>query len=752
MVNFTELWQAYQKAVSDLLAERTPAGHWEGRLASSALATATAIGALALVRQKGGPGGPETDRLIAAGLQWLARSQNPDGGWGDTDRSPSNIATTMLVRAAVHLADRLYIAPSQGAVSPADPLSPFSQKPTERFAHLLERAARYIELQGGLECLRRRYGKDQTFAVPILTMYALAGLVGWQEVRPLPFEWAVLPHQVLGWVRLPVVSYAIPALVAMGQARFFHLPPRNPLLRWLRRSLVEKTLQVLEAKQPRSGGFLEAVPLTSFVAMALASTQRANHPVVHRAVDFLIRTYRPEGAWPIDVNLATWVTTLSLNALLGPGDRLLRCGPNPNFPSDGDFETGFAELAARYRETACSGWPWLLACQHQKIHPFTHSAPGGWGWTNLDGAVPDSDDTAGALLALAAIYRFVQEELSPHDRRRIVQAAAQGLRWLMDLQNRDGGWPTFCRGWGALPFDRSGTDLTAHALRALGAWKGLIAQGALTEEGMSGQFPVSLRQIQRAIHRGLRYLESAQNPDGSWTPLWFGNVYWPREENPIYGTARVVLAYRDLGQWHHPAVQRGCQWLLTHQNPDGGWGGHPLEPSQTPPHQTDPPPESPETSFSARVQQTCQPTQPGQFSRPMDWQSSVEETALALEALLADPQVGVLLRQRSEWKEPSLPVPPVEPKFSCPDVPSSKEQTPRKATSQAMLPRAIERALGWLMRAVQEGRHQQPEPIGLYFARLWYYENLYPLVFTVSTLGQAICRWLPQGSPKAKQT
>src|SRR5262249_58268730 len=48
--------------------------------------------------------------------------------------------------------------------------------------------------------------------------------------------------------------------------------------------------------------------------------------------------------------------------------------------------------------------------------------------------------------------------------------ALAGLRWLGELQNRDGGWPTFCRGWGKLPFDRSGSDLTAHALRALRAW------------------------------------------------------------------------------------------------------------------------------------------------------------------------------------------------------------------------------------------------------------------------------------------
>ena len=40
----------------------------------------------------------------AIGLDYLAAHQNPDGGWGDTDRSYSNIATTMLVRAAFHLA------------------------------------------------------------------------------------------------------------------------------------------------------------------------------------------------------------------------------------------------------------------------------------------------------------------------------------------------------------------------------------------------------------------------------------------------------------------------------------------------------------------------------------------------------------------------------------------------------------------------------------------------------------------------
>ena len=925
MITWNELWEAYKRVCADMLAERTAQGHWEGRLASSALATATAIGALSLVlhhrktsgHQEGsgrsvqappgrsqrasdqqpdppdpsegefpdpsvpeppgpseseptglsavdspnpsgpehpGPSTAEIARLIHAGLEWLARTQNPDGGWGDTDRSPSNIATTMLVRAAVHLADLLdwnclgidqagssgssgdqaglsglagvrggpsgstgeQPGPSNlsgdqagapdsvgdracqigsaevvgvpsgsagavgGSAQAAQPVPFGVQKPTQRFARLLERAVRYIEQQGGLEGLRRRYGKDQTFAVPILTMYALAGLVGWEEVRPLPFEWAVLPHRLLGWVRLPVVSYAIPALVAMGQARFFHLPPGNPLLRWLRAALVEKTLQVLEAKQPASGGFLEAVPLTSFVLMALAGTGRAWHPVVRRGVDFLLRTFRPEGAWPIDANLATWVTTLSLNALLGPvvkaegpsvepeapgvgpeGPVVKPGGPGvgpegsgteaeppaSSFPpEDRISRQGAFALAAMRRETAQRCLPWLLECQHKTIHPFTYSPPGGWGWSDLPGAVPDADDTSGALLALAAIYRELHEELSADQRRRILQAAVLGLRWLLDLQNRDGGWPTFCRGWGALPFDRSATDLTAHALRALAAWKTLHCQPTFSEAFSAGPCPVSLREIRRAIRQGIRFLARSQNPDGSWTPLWFGNAYWPGEENPIYGTARVLLAYRDLALGDDPAAQRGRAWLLAHQNPDGGWGGRPRSAGQSPEHPVNFPLGNQKNNCFSSDGPEPRPNQPAQSCSRCDWESSVEETALALEALLTDPRAADLLRPLADSPAAGAVGQPAssllrlsaDPSRQNTNVPPYTPPSHPGGSEEQTIHAALVRALAWLVRAVQEGRHRQPEPIGLYFARLWYYEKMYPLVFALSALGQAI--------------
>ena len=95
---------------------------------------------------------------------------------------------------------------------------------------------------------------------------------------------------------------------------------------------------------------------------------------------------------------------------------------------------------------------WLLKQQYVERHPYTGAEPGGWAWTDLPGGVPDCDDTPGAVIVLCHLGPWEQWGFARN--------------WMGGLQNRDGGWPTFCRGWGLLAFDRSGSDLTAHALRA----------------------------------------------------------------------------------------------------------------------------------------------------------------------------------------------------------------------------------------------------------------------------------------------
>ena len=340
---------------------------------------------------------------------------------------------------------------------------------------------------------------------------------------------------------------------------------------------------------------------------------QADHPVARRGIDFLKASVREDGSWPIDTNLATWVTTLSVNALLPESLTLAHAD--------------------------CVG-NWLLDQQHRIVHRYTNAAPGGWAWTDLSGGVPDADDTPGAILALL--------KLNPTT-SNLAPSLAAGVKWLLDLQNNDGGWPTFCRGWGALPFDRSTPDLTAHALRALYFWREKqIRSGFHTDE----LYVRLISRIDSAMRAGFAYLARTQRPDGTWFPLWFGNQFSPDEENPVYGVARVLAAYRDCHRLNDSAPQSAIAWLADVQNSDGGWGGAKNTPSST------------------------------------------EETALAVEALLP----------LKKYKE------------SC------------------------DRGLEWLVERVESGTFRNPSPIGLYFAKLWYFERLYPIIFTVSVLARAVER------------
>jgi squalene-hopene/tetraprenyl-beta-curcumene cyclase len=540
---------------------------------------------------------PRWRALAVGGLQWLSEHQNADGGFGDTVLSVSNISTTMLVHAVFHFAAGL------GCSDPAG-----------RYPQVCAAAAAYVQRAGGVPALLQRYGRDRTFSVPILTHCALAGIVDWREVIPLPFELACVPQKFYAALRLPVVSYALPALIAIGQVIFRKQGHWNPLLRWLRNASIQRSLKVLESIQPVNGGFLEATPLTSFVCMSLIGCGLLQHPVVQKCLQFIESSVRSDGSWPIDTNLTTWVTTLSVNALQGAVDQ--------------DWRQCVDVSAVRN---------WLMGQQYRVVHPYTGAAPGGWSWTDLPGGVPDADDTPGAMLAVLNL-RGEGESYSQAERASLLQAGT----WLLGLQNRDGGWPTFCRGWGALPFDRSSCDLTAHVLRAFQLWNQRLG------------FPDP--QFRKSMDRGVSYLLRQQRGDGTWLPLWFGNQFHRDDENPLYGTTRVLRAFASLDLLGTIAAERGVRWLVQNQNEDGGW------------------------------------------SAVRGISSTVEETGLALEVLSEVAGLGGELGELARG--------------------------------------ASDRAAMWLALRVEAGTVEQPSPIGFYFAKLWYFEALYPLIFAVSGLNR----------------
>ena len=136
-------------------------------------------------------------------------------------------------------------------------------------------------------------------------MCALAGRLGegreaWRHVIPLPFELAALPHQLFAALRLPVVSYALPALIASGE----HVDPAPvpaPA------GLTEEALELLgwldtpEVRLVRTSGGLALPRLCGGdLVQRLGEVRRSTHQGWHEGHDHraIAGASRPTG--PVD--------------------------------------------------------------------------------------------------------------------------------------------------------------------------------------------------------------------------------------------------------------------------------------------------------------------------------------------------------------------------------------------------------------------------------------------------------------------
>ena len=583
----------YNNLVGLLKSERNDAGFWSGRLSSSALGTAVAVVALKI------NGDISDNNLIINGFDWLLDHIYTDGGFGDTPESKSNVSTSLLCYAAISYC-------GEG--------SEHSKKALLSIDNFL--ALQNIDLTKGdvTSSVLKFYGNDFTFSVPILSMLIICGVLDEKastKIPQLPFEFTLFPATWYSLFNLRVVSYAIPALIGVGIFIFKTRKRHNPIMSWIRNRSIKPALQKLEKIVPESGGFLEAIPLTAFVAMCLISSGFGNNPVAAKGLTFLRNQQRSDGSWPIDTDLSTWVTTSSVKAI---GSQM-----------SNEFSTEEIHTLVTHLETI----------QYKEVHPFNLAQPGGWGWTNFSGSVPDVDDTSGAILALLELYSSDIAE---------TEAIINGCQWLTTLQNKDGGFPTFCKGWGRLPFDSSSADLTGHALVAL--TKSLDILG----DKMTNDLQNSIRLC---IARSFGFLWKVQNDNGSWYPLWFGNQFTSDQKNPVYGTAKVAIYLKDSLLYNSlddnmiknigRMLSNAQDYLLKQQNEDGSWGGE------------------------------------------IGIRGTIEESSLAISALIGKDQGAIL--KGFEWLENEY-----------------------------------------------NNNGLRSNPIGLYFAMLWYDEKLYPLIYYIEAL------------------
>ncbi len=177
------------------------------------------------------------------------------------------------------------------------------------------------------------------------------------------------------------------------------------------------------------------------------------------------------------------------------------------------------------------------------------AAPGGWYFEFNNEFYPDVDDTAMVNLGLSHV-----EHPNGRYQRESVQRA---IDWVLSMQCKNGGFASFDKDndkmvFQHIPFadhnamlDPPTVDITGRVLEMLAAY-------GYTRDSV-------------AVKRAIQFIQSEQEPDGSWFGRWGVNY--------IYGTMQVLRGLEAMGVDHHEScIQHGAEWLRSIQNPDGGWG------------------------------------------------------------------------------------------------------------------------------------------------------------------------------------
>ncbi|MCL4541283.1 MAG: hypothetical protein M1396_02935 [Chloroflexi bacterium] len=514
------LTAAIRRTLTYLERERHPNGTWRGRLSSSALATSMAL--LCLRR-----GTTATERNLERAAAWLAATQRADGSWGDAETDEGTVNSTALAVAALVDHDRY------------------------RFAQHIDRGKRWLASMGGFATINDP--QKASLSGPGRTMWAEVGLVPWESIRRLPLEIVLLPEQVRR-----TVSTTFPAFLSLSILHDRHL--RYSLPRRIVRRLVRRwAIQWLRRAQSSDGGFEEAAFLTALVGLCLRET--AGHDVASRCERFVLASQREDGSWPIDRDLESFDSALTIVARSACGDR---------------FESPPDKALQR----------WFYESQFQEECFATGAPPGGWAWAR-PGGWPDLDDTTAALRALLLLGT------PPED-----PAVERSIEFLRAMQNRDGSWATFVKN-SSVPFDLPCPYVTGHTLTAF------------AEAGFTVDDP--------AVSRAVRFLHRVQHRDGSFDAVWFRNAtsgtasvvealtrLGLQDTEMMSGALQWLLSAQDVsGGWGDglrssptaeetswaliallsvnrrtpsidAACERGVSWLLETQRPDGTWSCTPL--------------------------------------------------------------------------------------------------------------------------------------------------------------------------------
>ena len=545
---------AVAKAVAHLSGLQDEAGWWKGDLETNVTMDAEDL----LLRHVLGILEPDD---TARAARWIRSQQRADGSWATFGGGPGDLSTTVEAWVALRLAG-----------DPAD-------------ARHMRAAAGFARSKGGVAATR----------VFTRIWLSLVGLWSWDDVPTIPPEIVLLPP----WVPLNIYDWACWARqTIVPLAVVSSLRPVYP---------VPFGIGELDAGPRRRTGRPTGWDL-AFGVLDKVVKAYARHPVgplrahaVRKAERWILDRQEADGSW--GGIQPPWVYSLIALRLLGHelDSGAIRAGlagldaftvrvdrvPWAPLPTGPDEPSGTAAAAAAFAEPEDGPVRWLEACQSpvwdtalalialldagvpaadpavrvgtdwllgEEIRSGgdwsvrrPRLAPGGWAFEFANDLYPDVDDTAEVVLALRRAAAGHPEPARVH------AAADRGAAWAVGMASSDGGWGAFDADntrelIRKLPFcdfgaviDPPSADVTAHMVEMLARTPGV------------------------SLDRGIDWLLSAQEKDGSWFGRW--------GVNHVYGTGAAVPALVAAGiPAQGPVIRRAVRWLEEHQNPDGGWG------------------------------------------------------------------------------------------------------------------------------------------------------------------------------------